>query len=55
VSGLALIAGSVGMILAMGLHPTGHDLFAQGNWRPQQNWIRFRSKRGNFCDCTAGV
>jgi hypothetical protein len=29
VSGLVLIAGSVGMILTMGLHPTGHDLFAQ--------------------------
>jgi hypothetical protein len=29
-SGLALIAGSVGMIITMSLHPTGHDLFVPG-------------------------
>jgi hypothetical protein len=29
-SGLALIAGSVGGIITMGLHPTGHDLFTPG-------------------------
>jgi hypothetical protein len=34
VSGLALIAGSVGMIITMSLHPTGHDLFAPGQLAP---------------------
>ncbi len=29
-SGLGLIAGSVGMIMTMSLHPTGHDLFVPG-------------------------
>jgi hypothetical protein len=29
-SGLGLIAGSVGMIITMSLHPTGHDLFVPG-------------------------
>src|SRR5271169_2983927 len=28
ISGLALIAGSAGVILALGLHPSGRDLFA---------------------------
>lgn len=28
--GLALIAGSAGMIVTMSLHPTGHDLFTPG-------------------------
>jgi hypothetical protein len=31
-SGLALIAGSAGMIITMSLHPTGHDLFAPGRF-----------------------
>lgn len=34
VSGLALIAGSAGMIITMSLHPTGHDLFAPGQLAP---------------------
>ena len=29
-SGLALIAGSVGLIITMAFHPTGHDLFVPG-------------------------
>ena len=31
--GLALIAGSVGSIITMSLHPTGRDLFAPGQFR----------------------
>jgi hypothetical protein len=31
-SSLALMAGSAGMIITMGLHPTGHDLFAPGHF-----------------------
>jgi hypothetical protein len=34
-SGLALIAGSIGLIITMALHPTGHDLLAPG----QFDWI----------------
>jgi hypothetical protein len=34
VSGLALIAGSAGLIITMSLHPTGHDLFAPGQLEP---------------------
>jgi hypothetical protein len=34
VSGLALISGSVGMIITMSLHPTGHDLFVSGQLVP---------------------
>jgi hypothetical protein len=34
VSGLALIAGSAGMIITMSLHPTGQDLFAPGQLAP---------------------
>jgi hypothetical protein len=31
-SGLALIAGSIGLIITMALHPTGHDLLAPGQF-----------------------
>jgi hypothetical protein len=32
--GGALIAGALGMILTMSLHPTGHDLFEPGRYEP---------------------
>jgi hypothetical protein len=32
-SGIALVAGSVGMIITMALHPTGHELFTPGQFR----------------------
>ncbi len=32
--GIALIAGSVGTIVTMALHPTGHDLFEPGQLEP---------------------
>ncbi|HUD65148.1 MAG TPA: hypothetical protein VMQ17_11245 [Candidatus Sulfotelmatobacter sp.] len=31
-SGLALIAGSIGLIITMAFHPTGHDLLAPGQF-----------------------
>jgi hypothetical protein len=38
-SGLALILGSVGSIITMGLHPTGHDLQAPGQLTPVMHMI----------------
>jgi len=38
-SGLALILGSVGSIITMGLHPTGHDLQAPGQFTPVMHMV----------------
>jgi hypothetical protein len=38
-SGLALILGSVGSIITMGLHPTGHDLQVPGQLTPVMHMI----------------
>jgi hypothetical protein len=38
-SGLALILGSVGSIITMGLHPTGHDLQVPGQFTPVMHMV----------------
>jgi hypothetical protein len=48
-SGLALILGSVGSIITMGLHPTGHDLLAPGQLTPVMHMVVFVHSLALIC------